>query len=246
MINNKRNYYRILNVQHDAPIEVIKASYRTMMQTLKYHPDLGGDQWNAALLTEARRVLTDPLRREQYDRELKGAYSDQVLSAGPHHRENAYETVNRDYQIDAKTSQQCVFCGLPHLNGYSPSHDGVCSRCRCPLTTLPHIFGEEKGRAVDRFNRQGAIKLYSHWQQDRAETVDMLDLSPKGLSFRSTSHFRQGQILKVESDEFCATAHITHARQQTSLPNDRLRMYGAGFCTIQFVHAVGNFMSISI
>jgi hypothetical protein len=38
---NRRNYYRILHVQPDAPMEVIRASYRTLMQKLRFHPDLG-------------------------------------------------------------------------------------------------------------------------------------------------------------------------------------------------------------
>jgi DnaJ-class molecular chaperone len=50
---NRRNYYRILHVQPDAPTEVIKSSYRTLMQRLKMHPDLGGDHSEAALINEA-------------------------------------------------------------------------------------------------------------------------------------------------------------------------------------------------
>ena len=37
---NRRNYYRLLHVQPDAPTEVIKSSYRTLMRTLKRHPAL--------------------------------------------------------------------------------------------------------------------------------------------------------------------------------------------------------------
>lgn len=32
---NRRNYYRILQVQPDAPPEIIRASYRTLMKELK-------------------------------------------------------------------------------------------------------------------------------------------------------------------------------------------------------------------
>jgi predicted transcriptional regulator len=34
-MKNRRNYYRILQVQPDAPVEIIRASYRTMMRELK-------------------------------------------------------------------------------------------------------------------------------------------------------------------------------------------------------------------
>ncbi len=61
---NRRNYYRLLHVQPDAPIEVIKASYRTLMRTPGNHPDLGGDGANAALINEAYAVLSDAGKRE--------------------------------------------------------------------------------------------------------------------------------------------------------------------------------------
>ena len=47
MVNNRRNHYRMLFVQPDAPFEVIRANYRTLMGKLKLHPDLGGEHWNA-------------------------------------------------------------------------------------------------------------------------------------------------------------------------------------------------------
>ncbi len=71
-MENKRNYYRILHVQPDAPEAVIKASYRTLMQKLRQHPDLGGEHWNASVINEAYRVLTDPQARAAYDRALFG------------------------------------------------------------------------------------------------------------------------------------------------------------------------------
>ena len=37
-MENRRNYYRILRVQPDAPLEVIKSSYRTLMTKLGLTP----------------------------------------------------------------------------------------------------------------------------------------------------------------------------------------------------------------
>ncbi|MFT4562970.1 MAG: DnaJ-class molecular chaperone [Gammaproteobacteria bacterium] len=67
---NQRNYYRVLFVQPDAPMEIIQVSYRTIMQKLKAHPDLGGDTWNASVINEAYQILSDPMRRVKYDEEL--------------------------------------------------------------------------------------------------------------------------------------------------------------------------------
>lgn len=67
---NKRNYYRVLFVQPDAPMEIIQASYRTIMQKLKAHPDLGGDTWNASVINEAYQILTNHEKRVHYDATL--------------------------------------------------------------------------------------------------------------------------------------------------------------------------------
>lgn len=67
----RRNLYRILHVQPEAPTEIIKASYRALMSSLRVHPDLGGDPARAAEVNHAYAVLTDPERRRAYDLSLK-------------------------------------------------------------------------------------------------------------------------------------------------------------------------------
>ncbi len=67
---DKRDYYELLHVSRDAPTEVIKASYRTLMQRLRMHPDLGGDSSVAAMINEAYAVLLDAKRRAEYDATL--------------------------------------------------------------------------------------------------------------------------------------------------------------------------------
>ena len=67
----RRNHYRLLHVQPEAPVEVIKASYRTLMSRLRMHPDLGGSHEEAALINEAYAVLCDPALRADYDRQLR-------------------------------------------------------------------------------------------------------------------------------------------------------------------------------
>ena len=70
-MKNKRNYYRLLQVQPDAPYEIIRASYRTLMRELKNHPDLGGEISNACLINEAYEILGDSVKRADYDKKLQ-------------------------------------------------------------------------------------------------------------------------------------------------------------------------------
>lgn len=81
-LKNRRNYYRILQVQPDAPNEVIKASYRTLMKRLKCHPDLGGTHPLAALVNDAYQTLSHPRKRDEYDLLLLMRQSKASISLG--------------------------------------------------------------------------------------------------------------------------------------------------------------------
>lgn len=70
-MKNRRNYYRILQVQPDAPPEIIRASYRTLMKELKAHPDVGGEHSSAYLINEAYETLSNGDRRAAYDKTLR-------------------------------------------------------------------------------------------------------------------------------------------------------------------------------
>lgn len=81
-MQNRRNYYRILYVQPDASTEVIKDSYRTLMQKLRMHPDLGGEDWNASVVNQAYATLRDPTKRKEYDKALLSEHDITTLSQG--------------------------------------------------------------------------------------------------------------------------------------------------------------------
>ena len=61
------DFYELLHVQPSAPMPVIKASYRAMMQKLNHHPDRGGDAAFAQLLNKAAQTLCNQETRLQYD-----------------------------------------------------------------------------------------------------------------------------------------------------------------------------------
>ncbi len=71
----RRTYYEVLGVAPTAPLDDIKRQYRRLAK--RYHPDVAGaaDPADAhaafVRITEAYDILSDPARREAYDRELR-------------------------------------------------------------------------------------------------------------------------------------------------------------------------------
>ena len=78
----RRNFYRILHLQPDASSEVVRSNFVALMHKLRLHPDLGGDHWNASLLSEAYGTLSNPALRAEYDRELLARYDVAALGQG--------------------------------------------------------------------------------------------------------------------------------------------------------------------
>lgn len=66
---NFKTHYDNLKVSQNAPIEVIKASYKALTQ--KHHPDRNNNSEEStrimAILNEAYDVLSDPVKRKQHD-----------------------------------------------------------------------------------------------------------------------------------------------------------------------------------
>jgi DnaJ-class molecular chaperone len=65
-------YYQILGVSVTASPAEIRRRYRELART--HHPDVSGDRLAGhqefLAISEAYQVLSDPLRRAEYDREL--------------------------------------------------------------------------------------------------------------------------------------------------------------------------------
>ena len=59
------NPYTELDIPDDASLETIKQRYRTLAQM--HHPDKGGDEELFKRIKLAYEILSDPVRRKQYD-----------------------------------------------------------------------------------------------------------------------------------------------------------------------------------
>ena len=135
-MKNRRNYYRILHVQPDAPTAVIKASYRAIRQRLNAHPDLGGSHVDAVLLNEACATLVDPARRAAYDRARSHTADAQREGRRPaahtRAREQPAPTPNRSAAAQTGGAV-CGFCESSCAQAELETPDGVCRSCGSAL-----------------------------------------------------------------------------------------------------------------
>lgn len=77
------NHYTVLGVSRDADTETIHSAFRTLAR--RYHPDAGHERAPEKFhrLVEAYQTLSDPLRRQMYDRSLQPAWPERMIRPEP-------------------------------------------------------------------------------------------------------------------------------------------------------------------
>jgi DnaJ-class molecular chaperone len=207
-VQNKRNYYRVLHVQPDAPTEIIRMSYLTLMQRLKMHPDLGGDHAQAALINEAFATLVDPERRAIYDRTLarERAYPGYRSKTAARERESA------DISNRSNAAFACAFCGTPHGKADARRVDGVCRTCESPLyPAARHDRTPATRRAVTRLPKQLPITFHLSWPQPAfAGTTN--DVSTQGMRFTTTVDLVPNERIRIDCSFCSAVGVVRHSR----------------------------------
>ena len=217
---NRRNYYRILQVQPEAPPEVVKASWRALMHAARMHPDLGGDPEAAALVNEAYAVLGDPERRRAYDRSLDLArMRGGARGAGPAHgsagssgQPSGAPPRPGPRHVDPsgwRTDRCCPMCRTPLPAALRA--DASCARCEAPLAPPPapghgerELFGR---RSAVRRARDDAAALLTPGH-GAALDARFVDLSLGGASLVSSGPASPGSALRVRSAAIDAVARV--------------------------------------
>jgi hypothetical protein len=225
-MKNRRNYYRILQVQPDAPLEIIRASYRAMMRELKRHPDLGGSTPEASALNEAYETLSDPVRRAIYDEELFVKYTKQSHS----------------YTKQPITPTFCPICKRPLSRKPEPGE--ICLTCQTPLQSeRAQQLGSQNNRSLQRTKSSDPIDYYSTWPGE-AKQGRMIDFSPKGMRFLCGEKLAPQTILKIRSRLFEASGTVTNLSEEIS-SGESCYAVGVCFLAVRFTESRGTFLSTS-
>ncbi len=216
MTPNRRNYYRILQVQPEAPAEVIRASWRALMHGARMHPDLGGDPQAAALVIEAYAVLGDPVRRRAYDRMLDlGRLRSNVH--GPGTGADPRPPARRVDPSGWRTDRCCPMCRAPLAAALRA--DPRCARCDAPLTAPPSPAGGERElfgrRTAVRRARSDAAALVSDWRGAGFD-ARLVDLSLGGASLISAAQVSPGTAVRVTTPSIDAVARVVACHRSAS------------------------------
>ncbi len=125
-MDNKWNYYRILQVQPDASFEVIRHNYLILLKKLRIHPDLGGSEKDTRLLNIAYETLSDPVKRARHDRELMLQSNIKRLSLGPFKGQSVFSMLRKHPPHPAGMNRRNFY----RLLGVHPEADPVIIRER--------------------------------------------------------------------------------------------------------------------
>ncbi|MBC8089334.1 MAG: J domain-containing protein [Phycisphaerae bacterium] len=231
MAANRRNYYRLLHVQPDAPADVIKAAFRALIRV--HHPDTGGDHLVATLLNEAYGVLCNESKRAAYD--AKHA----VRPA------RARRDATRDVQHGAGAGagvrgRGCAFChfALPTI-----VRGGTrCLRCQGPLAPAVGAGDVSKSaerRGLPRVNKSDWGTMQVCWPCEPID-VRMRDLSLVGISIYSGNAVPVGTTLRIVAAAVDVVADLVSCRRV-----DKVFTIHARLVTAIFASPTGGFVSMA-
>lgn len=232
---NRRNYYRVLQIQPDAPEEIVVASYHALKQYL--HQD-------SNLLHEAYTVLVNPAARMRYDvylaDSLKFAETKLVPMGNAQDRSGINVTNQAIMPIDgAPSTSHCIFCHAAYTKQLSPYPDNKCQVCGSPLQIAIDEQNNQQSRSNIRISKQNEIEFYLFWPDTSYKGI-LQDLSPRGARFLSKVPLAACDIMKIDASNFRAVAEVAHLQTEQSHVS-----VGVRFLTIEFEQERGNFLAVS-
>jgi DnaJ domain len=232
----RRNLYRVLHVQPEAPTEIIKACYRTLMSSLRAHPDLGGDPARAATINQAYDVLMDADKRRLYDQALAhrararsaaatGAASASANTTAAHPAAPATRSVPTGPPASAlsfttwQADRRCPFCRTGFRQVLKV--DSRCTTCDSPLTPAPEAQSSAHEllgrRCSQRHLRDVEVCLrLPGITHDLAARLRNLSLT--GMAFSCSERIARGSVVRVISPQFDTLAGVVQQRSSLAGP----------------------------
>ena len=118
-MKDSENPYKLLKVDSEAPLEVVKAAYKALMKTGSIHPDLGGENNLAQDINNAYQILSDSEQRSKLDVKLKKS---QKVVTEKIKEINEYfvicfrcQAINRILHPQWIKQSQCAQCNSPFI-----------------------------------------------------------------------------------------------------------------------------------
>lgn len=226
------DYYQLLHVQQDAPPAMIKAAYRTLMQKLKMHPDLGGDVSQAALINEAYAILSDAGKRADYDRRRpKKAASNEAANDAASCDTPASKPPSRHYTEPLKP--RCLFCNT-EIRG-KISEDLECPRCASPLAPVQRADAMLGQRAIERMPASHDIEVRISCPGGPIYGR-LVDMSLLGAQFYTDAVLQPEAMVQLRSHYFTAVARVIRLVAE--------QRYATEFTSVRFKDSGGAFVSV--
>ncbi|WP_448508703.1 DnaJ domain-containing protein [Immundisolibacter sp.] len=219
---NRRNYYRILQVQPDAHEAVIRTAYRTLMQKLRLHPDLGGDGATATLINEAYAVLSDPVRRADYDARLGPRPARAAPQSAPQPMPVAATAHRLPVTEHADDPEICPFCAAQVPPATTKSPAPRCSACASPLSPPP--AARRLGAARRAFERQTVAVPVEYFLRGTTAPAPaaLRDFSPAGAQLTTPRALPANTVLALKTPLFDALARVVRCEPTADTPGQWL------------------------
>ncbi len=235
---NQRNYYRILQVQSDAPMTTIKASYLALKRNVAIQ--------DIALLDEAYRILSNPVLRQQYDAIFAGSLFHAARKTAQRNIDLTEIVPGKNYVTPMTIkhywpviTHYCSFCKTPNVPQANLYQSENCFECGSPILLL-HQENPTTQRTMRRISVSGRFMFYLFWPGKPCQGLCQ-DLSPTGLRFRTDEVLDSNDIIKIDAPSFQAVAEVTHQCYE-----GKGFSVGTRFIAVKFDQRYGNFVTVQV
>ncbi len=163
------NPYKLLKVDSEAPLEVVKAAYRALMKSNSMHPDLGGENHLAQEINLAYQILSDAEQRRKLDSKLK---------------------TSEQFVVEEKKSSEyfvvCLYChAINRILHPQWVKQSQCSQCKTPFIIT------KKG--VHKTTQGYTVKTTSDIPKPSEEKIDenlAQEFYDRKMYFRAISEYK--------------------------------------------------------